>query len=138
VRPRSSSLSLVVLSLALLVLAGCATENFTRRQKIAFAALSTTLAVTSAADISTTFSTLDRCRTCGEANPVMRMFVQRGRHATYGAMAMIDLGTLWLSWRLAQTPGTLSQYRWLPLVESIALHSFASVHNDRIRGQGHQ
>jgi hypothetical protein len=87
------------------------------------------LQASTAADLESTFRTLNRCSTCYEANPIMRPLIKAGRPTSYAVITGINTLGLWTSLKLRQEK---KKWWWVPMTVYTGIHVFAAVHNNRI------
>ena len=80
-------------------------------------------------DAESTYYALDKCRTCFEANPVMRPFVKSGRPSLYAVQSAINAGIIIYSYKMKKNDEKLW---WLIPVVVASAHSIAGTHNIRI------
>ncbi|MBI1934992.1 hypothetical protein HYS31_00990 [Candidatus Woesearchaeota archaeon] len=83
-------------------------------------------------DVETTFNALNRCERkgyiCGEANPLMRPFVESGRPATYAIQHAINAYLAWSAYQWKPAGGRW----WLPPLVVIGVHAVAGTSNLRV------
>ena len=79
-------------------------------------------------DIHTTMRALDRCPSCGEANPTMRPFVS-SRPAAFSASLGLSAGSIYGSYQLRKKG---VRWWWLPLAGQIGVHTAMGLRNGRI------
>jgi hypothetical protein len=79
-------------------------------------------------DLQTTLRVLQRCPSCGEANPIMKPFAG-STSAAFSAGLGFTAASIYGSHRLRQRG---ARWWWLPLAGQIGIHTVMGIRNNRL------
>jgi hypothetical protein len=99
------------------------------RSQDRFTILSTVTVAATAYDIETTLNAFKRCPTCSEANPFMKVFMER-RGTAYTAGMGLTGTALWSGYQLRKQG---KRWWWVPMVGAVGLHVGSAIHNQKVR-----